>query len=126
MPNQIKTIGYPFVRTYYGMFNPISNIKDNAKCKLINLLYTIKGQRILGQNCQFGLNLTKLLFENMNYENYQSSISKQIEKSVKKWIPEITETKIIIEKLQNSFIVTVNFKVNQKYDSVSLELKMNE
>jgi hypothetical protein len=38
----VKSIGYPFARTISGLFNPISSIKENAKCKLLNLLYTAK------------------------------------------------------------------------------------
>jgi len=33
------------------MFNPISDIVENAKNKILNLLYTRKGERILSQNC---------------------------------------------------------------------------
>jgi len=39
----IKAIGYPFHRTAFGLFNPVEDIKDNAKNKIIHLLYTRKG-----------------------------------------------------------------------------------
>ncbi len=120
---EIKSIGYPFYNTYSGMFNPTTSIYQNAKSKLLNLLCTSKGQRVISNNCQFGIDIQKYIFQNINDKN---TISKQIQKQIKKWILQIKQVNTQIKKQNNIYRININYKVNQKWDTLFLELNINE
>lgn len=124
--HQIKAIGYPFYRTSQGMFNPISDIVENAKNKILNLLYTRKGERILSQNCQFGINLQQLLFENIGYSDYSNKIANELERSIRLWVKEVEKLDIKVNAVQNKLEIYIKFSVGQQNDTIFLELNLNE
>ena len=123
---KLKAIGYPFYQTQLGLFNPTVNVVQNAKNKLINLLYTNIGQRLLAHNCKFGIDLTKLLFENMPYTDGDVKIKKQIQKSIKRWIPQIENVEVGIEQQENFYVVNLRFSVNEQWGTLILEIDLNE
>ena len=123
---QIKAIGYPFHRTPYGVFNPISDIVENVKGKILNLLYTRKGQRIISQNCQFGIDLQKMLFENLGYSDYAIKVSAEIERVIKFWIKEIDTVNVLINIVEHKLELNITFTVGQQSDNIFLEFNLNE
>lgn len=123
---QIKAIGYPFHRTALGFFNPVEDVKENAKNKIIHLLYTRKGQRILSQNCQFGMNLERMLFENLGYVDYPTKVAIEIEKSIRFWIKQVDKLQVKVNVVQNKLEIHITFSVGQQSDTIFLELNLNE
>ena len=123
---QIKAIGYPFHQTIHGMFNPVSDTVENAKNKILNLLHTRKGQRVLSQNCQFGIDLQKILFENIGYPDYLVKGVSELEKTIKFWIREIDQLTVTAKVVENKLELNINFSVGQQTDTIFLELNLNE
>ena len=122
----LKNIGYPYFYTNEGFFNITTNKADNAKNKLILLLSTNVGQRIMSNNCEFGINIQKLLFENIQFSNFEQIFKNEIKKTIKKWIKQIDEVQIQLENTGQTLIVKLDIQVDQEHRSYNLELNINE
>lgn len=121
---EINNIGYPFIKNKKSLFNPINDILQNAKSKLLNLLNTNKGQRVLSNNCQFGININELLFQNIGYDNYEKSIKQQLTASINKWIPQIKFIEININSEQHSLIINIKISINQQdFTNIMMEIE---
>lgn len=121
-----KNIGYPYKRTYSGLFNPTTDILQNAKNKLLNLLYTKKGQRIIANNCEFGLNLQRILFENLPYEDADNLIKNQLQRQINRWIPQIKTLNIDVKFKQQTIIINIKFSVDyEQFETIMLEIMNN-
>lgn len=82
---------------------------------------------MLANNCQFGMNIEKYIFQNIGYSDMSSMVSKEISKQIMGWIPEISSVDIVVQQVQKgSYSLTINFKVNGILDTLYLELNMNE
>lgn len=124
LKDKLRNIGYPFKETEKGLLNPISKVLQNAKSKLLNLLSTNKGQRILSNNVQFGIDINKILFQNINYDDAESKIQKQLISSINKWIPQIKIVKVNITTEQHMLIFQINISVNQQdFTSIVMEIQ---
>lgn len=122
----LKNIGYPYFYTNEGFFNITTNKADNAKNKLILLLSTNVGQRILSNNCEFGINIRKLLFENIQFPNFNQIFKNEIKKVIKRWIKEIEEVQVQLENTGQTLIIKLGIWVDQEYRNYDLELNINE
>lgn len=122
----LKNIGYPYFYTNEGFFNITTNKADNAKNKLILLLSTNVGQRILSNNCEFGINIQKLLFENIQFPNFNQIFKNEIKKVIKRWIKEIEEVQVQLENTGQTLIIKLGIWVDQEYRNYDLELNINE
>lgn len=100
-------------------------MKDNVRSKVLNLVSTRKGERPLAYNCQFGLDIQKLLFQNIGYVDYDEKIATKIEQTILKWIPEITKIKIDLETIENKYIFTITYAVSDEEDVVTLEFNID-
>ena len=93
-----------------GVFNKTYSTKDQIKSNLINLLLTVKGERIM--NPEFGTDLRRSLFDNMT--NSSSELLKlKIIDSINIFIPEILlgEVKVEPDFDYNTLNVTINYRL---------------
>ena len=93
-----------------GVFNKTYSTKEQIKSNLINLLLTDKGERIM--NPEFGADLRKSLFENMNNDSTELLRIKIID-AISIFIPEVELGNIDIENDfdYNTLNVTVNYRL---------------
>lgn len=120
----VNNIGYPFIKTSQGLLNPIDSVLSNAKSKLLNLLNTNKGQRILSNNCQFGIDLNKLIFQNINYSDYNEKIQSEITKEINLWIPQIKVVKIGLTTNENTLTIDIQISINQQdFTNIVVEIE---
>jgi phage baseplate assembly protein W len=104
----------PFTSTY--------TTKDQIKSNLVNLLLTDIGERVMNPN--FGCNLKRYLFENINDVNAEK-VKNAVLSSVGFYIPEITVTSIAVTPNTdyNSIDVSVNYVLNisQTPDEITVQ-----
>jgi phage baseplate assembly protein W len=104
----------PFTSTY--------TTKDQIKSNLVNLLLTDIGERVMNPN--FGCNLKRYLFENINDVNAEK-VKNTVLSSVGYYIPEITITSIAITPNTdyNSVDISVNYVLNisQTPDEITVQ-----
>jgi phage baseplate assembly protein W len=93
----------PFTSTY--------TTKDQIKSNLVNLLLTDIGERVMNPN--FGCNLKRYLFENINDVNSEK-IKNAVLSSVGYYVPEVTITSIAVTPNTdyNSIDVSVGYILN--------------
>jgi phage baseplate assembly protein W len=94
-----------------GVFNSTYSTKDQIKSNIINLFLTKKGERI--ENPEFGTDINKLLFENIN-NDILSNLKQELYDSVNKFIPNITILNINItpEPDTNTIYIETQYKLN--------------
>ena len=104
----------PFTSTY--------TTKDQIKSNLVNLLLTDIGERVMNPN--FGCNLKRYLFENINDVNAER-VKNAVLSSVGYYIPEITVTSIAVTPNTdyNSIDISVNYILNisQTPDEITVQ-----
>ena len=104
----------PFTSTY--------TTKDQIKSNLVNLLLTDIGERVMNPN--FGCNLKRYLFENINDVNVEK-VKNAVLSSVGFYIPEITITSIAVTPNTdyNLIDVSVNYVLNisQTPDEITVQ-----
>jgi len=104
----------PFTSTY--------TTKDQIKSNLVNLLLTDMGERVMNPN--FGCNLKRYLFENINDTNAEK-VKNAVLSSVGYYIPEITVTSIAVTPNTdyNSIDVSVSYVLNisQTPDEITVQ-----
>jgi len=119
-----KAIGISIPFNGRGVFNSTYDTKSQIKSNLINLLLTLKGERI--ENPEFGTNILRLLFEPIE-ENLYESIQNEINISINKFIPEIIldNINIITNEDNNSISVQINYrlKLSLTPDNITIELQ---
>jgi len=93
----------PFTSTY--------TTKEQIKSNLVNLLLTDIGERVMNPN--FGCNLKRYLFENINDVNSEK-IKNAVLSSVGYYVPEVTITSIAVTPNTdyNSIDVSVGYVLN--------------
>lgn len=107
-----------------GVFNSTYSTKDQIKSNIINLFLTKKGERI--ENPEFGTDINKLLFENIN-NDILSNLKQELYDSVNKFIPNITTLNINItpEPDANTIYIETQYKLNisGQQDSIIIQLQ---
>lgn len=123
--NQISFIGiqFPLSNSLYGYFTPSYDSYQHLKSKIINLLLTNSGERIIGQNLQFGTKLRFLLFQPRTQE-YEGRIISHIKQRITRFIPEVEIINIDIrfDELQYSIIITLKFKLKNDLSGLGQDL----
>ena len=113
-------VSLPFKGPFKSTFTTAVQIKSN----LINLLLTAKGERVLNPN--FGCNIKKQLFENINAGTEQKVINSIIE-AVNTFIPEIQLLYIVVNPNTdfNAMDVTIDYKIiiSNKKDQVTIQFE---
>ena len=107
-----------------GVFNKTYSTKEQIKSNLINLLLTDKGERIM--NPEFGADLRKSLFENINNDSTELLRIKIID-AISIFIPEVELGNIDIENDfdYNTLNVTINYrlKISNTPDQVTVQFQ---
>jgi len=107
-----------------GVFNSTYTTKDQIKSNLVNLLLTDIGERVMNPN--FGCNLKRFLFENINDINSEN-IKNAVLESITYYIPEITITSIILTPNSdyNLIDLTVRYLLNisQTPDQITVQFQ---
>jgi len=107
-----------------GVFNKTYSTKEQIKSNLINLLLTDKGERIM--NPEFGADLRKSLFENINNDSTELLRIKIID-AINIFIPEVELGNIDIENDfdYNTLNVTVNYRllISNTPDQVTVQFQ---
>ena len=113
-------VSLPFKGPFKSTFTTAVQIKSN----LINLLLTAKGERVLNPN--FGCNIKKQLFENINAGTEQKVINSIIE-AVNTFIPEIQLLNIVVNPNTdfNAMDVTIDYKIiiSNTKDKVTIQFE---
>lgn len=92
-------------------FDTITQVKSN----LINLLLTVKGERVFQPT--FGSDLHTLLFTQMD-EEYEANVKRAIQSAVSKWLPflNIVEQNVTRDHERNRTLVELTFSLNTQAD----------
>jgi phage baseplate assembly protein W len=111
-------VSLPFNKPFTSTYTTKKQIKSN----LVNLLLTDIGERVMNPN--FGCNLKRYLFENINDVNAEK-VKNAVLSSVGFYIPEITVTSIAVTPNPdyNSIDVSVNYVLNisQTPDEITVQ-----
>jgi phage baseplate assembly protein W len=83
----------PLSRNRLGYFATTNDVLENEKSKFINLILTIKGERVA--NPTFGCDLWKLLFEQKT-DNIQDLAEQYVTDAVNNFMPYLILRKILI------------------------------
>lgn len=88
-------------------FDPITQVKSN----LINLILTVKGERVFQPT--FGSDLQSLVFTQMD-EEYEQNVKRAIQSSVSKWLPflNIIKQTVTRDTDRNRTLVEIEFSLN--------------
>jgi phage baseplate assembly protein W len=107
-------IAFPFKESDRGDFLQLNNSDKHAiKADLMHLILTRKGERLYMPD--FGTDLLQYIFE-LNDETTRSEIKKDINDTVKKYIPNLQITEIIVEESEESeykVTIRINYVVTE-------------
>jgi len=106
LPIKLGKTGY-----FEQAFDTITQVKSN----LINLLLTVKGERLFQPT--FGSDLHTLLFTQMD-EEYEANVKRAIQSAVGKWLPflNIVEQIVTRDHDRNRTLVELTFSLNTQAD----------
>ena len=106
LPIKLGKTGY-----FEQAFDTITQVKSN----LINLLLTVKGERVFQPT--FGSDLHSLVFTQMD-EEYEQNVKRAIQTAVSKWLPFLTiiEQNVTRDQDRNRTLVELTFGLNTQAD----------
>ena len=108
-PDVFIGLQLPLDKSLSGFFKQTKTTLEQTKYNIINLLHTIKGER-LGQPT-FGSSIHYILFEPMT-EDIEAKIEESINESISEWLPYVTIKEIKFDhahELDNQITVNVIF-----------------
>jgi len=113
----------PMNKNQFGYFSPTIYTIDQAKANLKNLLLTNKGERLMQP--EFGCDIYKLLFENIDIYEMEELIKSKISDAVKIWLPQITINQINVnldaDKIDRNILqISISFLLRN--DDITEEL----
>lgn len=108
-------ITLPIKRGKTGYFEQAFDTITQVKSNLINLLLTVKGERVFQPT--FGSELHSLLFTQMD-EEYEQNVKRAIQSAVSKWLPflNIVEQTVTRDTERNRTLVELQFSLNTNAD----------
>jgi phage baseplate assembly protein W len=120
----MKGVCLPMTLTNNGYFDSCSDLPKQVKANLINLLLTIKGERV--HQPEFGCDIHKYIFEHMN-ENTIEKCRAAITNAVTRWLPYIQIVQISlrstaqdIDNNQLNFYIQYRIIPNNFQDAIEL------
>jgi phage baseplate assembly protein W len=126
-----KALGmnYPIQLGQQGYFEQTFDSFTNEEVKLINLMHTNVGERVMQPD--FGLGLEKYLFENITPQ-LNTQIEKSIRSKISYWLPNITINSLTVtteaktDADRNIIYVTINFSLVSdptQYDEITFRFE---
>jgi hypothetical protein len=115
-----KAVGFGFPLNGNAVFVPTYQTKDQIKANLLNYLLTNKGERIFNPN--FGSNLRKYLFENIN-DKTTDDLQYQISNDISLYFPLIEVMNISFDNIPDENIV--NFILSYRIKSFGITDQLN-
>ena len=117
--NKNVTIGVAFPLDETNMFKGTETLQDQAKANLINLLLTVRGERI--NLPDYGVGLKKLLFE----QNIEKEILKElIQDQVARFVPNIRIEDVNINLQEDNSVLGISivyiFTLDTNRDSIQI------
>jgi len=111
-----KTLGLvlPLEKGYGGYFNSTTQVMEQMRSNLTNLLLTKKGERMMQPT--FGCDVHSLLFEAQT-DNTQADVRAAIASAVREWMPFI---------IVDSVTTTLQQDVNKVFVKIVFRLSTNE
>ena len=115
MANEALGITLPIKRGKTGYFEQAFDVNTQVRSNLINLLLTIKGERLFQPD--FGSNIHDLIFTQMD-EAYENAVKSSVQSAVSKWMPflNIVEQTVIRNDNKNSTLLQVTFSLRSNAD----------
>lgn len=126
---KVLGIGINTTSNSNGIFSVNYTTLSQAKNNLINLILTRKGERVMQP--EFGCDIWKLIFEQIDRDIIDSQIEKSINSAVAEWLPNINIDEIIFDYDstdidKNTIFLEMNFSLisNPKMrDTISVTVK---
>ena len=117
--NKNVTIGVAFPLDETNMFKGTETLQDQAKANLINLLLTVRGERI--NLPDFGVGLKNLLFEqNIDTE----TLTEIIQDQAARFVPNVAIDNVNINLQQDNTVLGISivyrFTLDQNSDSIKI------
>ncbi len=117
--NKNVTIGVAFPLDENNLFKGTETLQDQAKANLINLLLTVRGERINLPN--YGVGLKKLLFE----QNIRTEILKElIQDQVARFVPNIRIEDVNVNLQEDNSVLGISivyiFTLDANRDSIQI------
>ena len=117
--NKNITIGVAFPLDETNMFKGTETLQEQAKANLINLLLTVRGERINLPN--YGVGLKKLLFE----QNIKTEILKElIQDQVARFVPNIRIEDVNVNLQEDNSVLGISivyiFTLDANRDSIQI------
>lgn len=108
-------ITLPLKRGKTGYFEQAFDVNTQIRSNLINLLLTIKGERVFQPD--LGSDIHNLMFTQMD-EAYENAVKSSIQSAVSKWMPflNIVEQSVVRNDDKNSTLVQVTFSLRSNTD----------
>jgi phage baseplate assembly protein W len=108
-----------------GYFKQTSNLLEQTKHNIKNLLLTVKGERLAQPD--FGSEIYGVLFENFDTD-FDNKLEQSIRSSVSRWLPHVIINGLIINSSPSTNFVHISIEFSVTHDpnateSVSLNLQ---
>ena len=120
LPDVAVGINLPF--TGNAVFNSTFLTKDAIKANLINYFLTNKGERYM--NPQFGANIRKLLFDNINEEKLEE-IKSIVKRDIRKYFPRVNPLLTQVTSDPDNHIVSLLVRYSIIDTNIEDELLIN-
>ena len=130
MAQTLKALGmnYPMQDGQQGYFDLVYDTFTSEEIKLINLMHTNTGERIMEP--EFGLSTRKYLFENITPQ-LKTNIEVDIRNKINFWLPNLLINSLVVnieattDADKNTIFVTINFSLVQnptQFDEITFQL----
>lgn len=120
LPDVAVGVNLPF--TGEAVFNSTYLTKDAIKANLINYFLTNKGERYM--NPQFGSNIRKLLFDNINEEKLEE-IKSIVKRDIRKFFPRVNPLLTQVTSDPDNHIVSLLVRYSIIDTNIEDELLIN-
>jgi phage baseplate assembly protein W len=120
LPDVAVGVNLPF--TGEAVFNSTYLTKDAIKANLINYFLTNKGERYM--NPQFGSNIRKLLFDNINEEKLEE-IKSIVKRDIRKYFPRVNPLLTQVTSDPDNHIVSLLVRYSIIDTNIEDELLIN-
>ena len=120
LPDVAVGVNLPF--TGNAVFNSTYLTKDAIKANLINYFLTNKGERYM--NPQFGSNIRKLLFDNINEEKLEE-IKSIVKRDIRKFFPRVNPLLTQVTSDPDNHIVSLLVRYSIIDTNIEDELLIN-